>query len=334
MADLTTSYLGLKLKNPIVAAASPFSKKVENAKRLEDAGIGALVVYSLFEEQIIHESRELDHFLTRGAGAFAEANEFFPDMEVFHLEPDRYVDHIAKLKSAVKVPVIGSLNGVSPGGWTKYAKKIQDAGADALELNLYYLSADENLTAQQIEDNYVALVKQVKGAINIPLAVKLSPFFTSLPNVAKRLVAAGADGLVLFNRFYQPDFDLDNLEVVPSLNLSTSDELRLPLRWTAMLYGKTKADLALTTGVHTSYDVVKSLMAGAKVAMVASEILAHGPARVGQLTKGLTTWMDEHEYQSVTQMIGAMSQKSVAEPAAFERSNYIAALNSWDEAIR
>lgn len=333
MVDLTTSYLGLKLANPIVAASSPFSKKVDNAKRLEDAGVAAIVMYSLFEEQIIHESRELDHFLTRSANVSAEAADYFPDMGDFNLEPDRYVDLVAQLKKTVKVPVIGSLNGVSPGGWTSYAKKIEAAGADALELNLYYLATDENLTSQQVEDNYVALVKQVKSAIRIPLAVKLSPFFSALPNVAKRLVAAGADGLVLFNRFYQPDLDLDALEVVPSLHLSTSDELRLPLRWTAILSGKTKADIALTTGVHNANDVVKGIMAGAKVTMVASEILAHGPSRIGQLVKGLSTWMTEHEYTSVKQMTGAMSQKSVAEPAAFERANYITALNTWDDRI-
>jgi dihydroorotate dehydrogenase (fumarate) len=323
MVDLTTTYLGLKLKNPVIAASSPFSKKIDNAKRLEDAGVAAIVMYSLFEEQIIHESRELDHFLTRAANVSAEASDYFPEMEVFNLEPDRYVDLVRKLKQAVSIPVIGSLNGVSPGGWTKYAKKIEEAGADALELNLYYVATDENLSAQQIEDNYVALIKQVKSSIRIPLAVKLSPFFTALPHLAKRLVGAGADGLVLFNRFYQPDLDLDKLEVVPSLNLSTSEELRLP-----------KADLALTTGVHTSQDLVKSLMAGAKVTALASEILAHGPARVGQLVKGLGAWMAEHEYTSVTQLTGSMSQKAVAEPAAFERANYITALNSWDEGIR
>ena len=329
MTDLTTTYLGLELKNPLVASASPLSKKIERAQKLEEAGVSAIVMYSLFEEQIIHESLELDHYLTRGTNSFAEAQTYLPEINTYNMGPDKYLDHLAAIKAAVKIPVIASLNGVSKGGWVRYARFMQDAGADALELNMYYLSADPDLTGTELEDNYVDLVAEVKAAISIPLAVKLSPFITSLPNFARRLVAAGADGLVLFNRFYQPDFDLDELEVVRTLELSDSRDLLLPLRWVSILYGKVEADLALTSGIHTAGDVLKAMMAGAKVAMTASAILRDGYDVVPTILTELGTWMEEHEYESIKQMQGSMSQQAVAEPAAFERSNYIQILSEF-----
>jgi dihydroorotate dehydrogenase (fumarate) len=330
MVDLTTTYLGLKLKNPLVASPSPLSEKVENVVHMEQAGIAAVVMYSLFEEQIIHESLELDYFLTRGTESFAEALTYFPNIGKYTLAPDKYIEILEKTKRAVNIPVLGSLNGVSTGGWIEYAQKIQDAGADGLELNLYYLPTDINLTSTQLEDNYLKLVNDIRGKVKIPLAVKLAPFFTALPNFANRLVQAGADGLVLFNRFYQPDLDLENLEVVPNLVLSNSDDLRLPLRWIAILYGKVKADLALTSGVHTSEDAIKAIMAGANVAMTTSALLKRGTSAIQQILTGLEKWMTEREYESVQQMRGSMSQGAVAEPAAFERANYMKVLNSFN----
>ena len=330
MVDLTTKYLGLTLKNPIVASPSPLSEKVENVVKMEAAGASAVVMYSLFEEQIIHESLELDHFLSHGTDTFAEALSYFPDTGRYQLAPEAYIEQVSKLKQAVHIPVIGSLNGVSTGGWIHYGKKIQDAGADALELNIYYLPTDLNLTAAEVEDNYVRLVSDMRKEIKIPLAVKLSPFFTALPNLAKRLVEAGADGLVLFNRFYQPDFDLEALEVVPHLVLSSPDELRLPLRWIAILYGKLKADLALTSGVYTAEGAIKAIMAGASVAMTTSATLKQGIPVISKILADMEAWMTAHEYASVSQMKGSMSQGAVAEPAAFERANYMKVLNSFN----
>jgi len=330
MVDLTTTYLGLKLKNPLVASPSPLSEKVDNVKRMEQAGISAVVMYSLFEEQIIHESLELDYFLNRGTESFAEALTYFPDVGRYSLTPDKYIAILEKTKLAVNIPVMGSLNGVSTGGWIEYAHKIQEAGADALELNLYYLPTDVTLTSNQIEDNYLKLVSDIRAEVKIPLAVKLAPFFTALPNFANRLVEAGANGLVLFNRFYQPDMDLENLEVVPNLVLSNSDDLRLPLRWIAILYGKVKADLALTSGVHTPEDAIKAIMAGANVAMSTSALLKRGTQAIQQILTGMEEWMIAHEYESVKQMRGSMSQGAVADPAAFERANYMKVLNSFN----
>jgi len=329
MTDLSTAYLGLKLKNPLVVSASPLSKKIDRAKRLEDAGISAIVMYSLFEEQIIHESLELDHYLNRGSESFAEALSYLPDGGLYAIKPEKYLDQVSGLKKALKIPVIGSLNGVSKGGWTKYAKKIEEAGADALELNMYYIATDTEMTSSDIEDMQVELVAEVKSAIKIPLAVKISPFVTSITNFVKRLVDAGADGLVLFNRFYQPDFDLDELEIVHSLDLSTSSDLRLPLRWISILHGKLAVDFALTSGVHTYMDVLKAMMAGAKVAMTASNLLHNGEQAIGPILSELEVWMKEREYESIQQMQGSMSQKSVKEPAAFERANYMKVLNSF-----
>ncbi len=329
MTDLSTTYLGLNLKNPIVASASPLSKKLDRAKKLDEAGIGAIVMYSLFEEQIIQESLELDHYLNRGTESFPEALSYLPDGGMYGVNPEKYLNQVTGLKKAVNVPVIGSLNGVSKGGWTKYAKKIQEAGADALELNLYFIPTDLEMKSSDIEDMQVELVADVKSAINIPLAVKISPFITSIPNFVKRLVDAGADGLVLFNRFYQPDIDLDELEIVHSLDLSTSAEMRLPLRWISILSGKVDTDFALTSGVHSHIDVVKAMMSGAKVAMMASNLLHNGEQVVGPMLSALEAWMHEHEYTSIQQMQGSMSQKSVKEPAAFERANYMKVLGSF-----
>jgi len=331
MVDLKTSYLGLKLKNPLVASPSPLSEKVETIKELEEKGISAVVMYSLFEEQIIHESLELDHYLSQGTESFAEALTYLPDIGKYSLAPDRYLEQVRKIKQAVTIPVIGSLNGVSTGGWIEYARKIEEAGADALELNIYFIPHDLNLISGELEDTYVKLVRDVRAQVKIPLAVKLSPFVTALPNLAKRLVEAGADGLVLFNRIYQPDLDLEALEVIPNLVLSNSNDLRLPLRWIAMLYGRVKADFALTSGVHTAQDALKAVMAGASVAMTTSALLKHGPGRVAEILKDMVTWMEDHEYVSIQQMKGSMSQQAVAEPAAYERANYMKVLNSFKE---
>jgi dihydroorotate dehydrogenase (fumarate) len=333
MVDLSTTYLGLDLKNPLVASASPLSKKVDNVRRLEDAGVAAVVLYSLFEEQIVHESLALDYSLNRGSESFAEAITYFPDLETYNIGPDEYLNHIRKLKEQVSIPVIGSLNGISTGGWVDYAQKIEQAGADALELNMYYLSTDPALVGQDLEKSYIELVRDVRNQLHIPLAVKLSPYFTSLPNLAHRLVQSGANGLVLFNRFMQPDLDIETLEVVPEVNLSTSAEIRLPLRWVAILYGRVQADLALTSGVHSGVDMVKALMAGANVTMTASELIAKGISRASGMVTELQQWMEEYEYSSVQQMCGSMSQKNVAEPAAFERANYMKALSSFDNRI-
>ncbi len=334
MPDLTTTYLGMKLKNPLVASASPLSKKVDTVKKLEDAGISAVVMYSLFEEQIIHESKALDFYLSHGSESFAEALTYFPNMESYNVGPEEYLELIGKMKKAVSIPVIGSLNGVSTGGWVEYARKIEQAGADALELNIYFVPSDSDVSAVDLEQEHVDLVGDVRKQVSIPLAVKLSPFFTSLPNLAERLVKAGANGLVLFNRFMQPDLDIETLEVVPTINLSNSTELRLPLRWIAMLYGKVKADFALTSGVHTSTDVLKAMMAGANVAMMASELLANGVKTVPSILSGLTEWMTSFEYESIKQMQGSMSQRAVADPAAFERANYMKILTSFDNRLK
>ena len=330
MVDLTTTYLGLKLKNPLVAsAAQPISEKVETVKRLEEAGISAIVMYSLFEEQVIHESLELDHYLSNATDFSREVSSYYPQTGSFTLAPEAYIDAVNKTKKAVKIPVIGSLNGVSTGGWIKYARKIEDAGADALELNLYYLATDPELTGSELEDTYYTLVGDVCKSIKIPVAVKLSPFLTAIPNVAKHLVNAGAKGLVLFNRFYQPDIDLEALEVVPNLVLSNSNDMRLPLRWIAILYGRIQANLALTSGIHTAEDVLKAMMAGASVAMLTSELLQKGFGRVPAILADIEQWMVDHEYNSIQQMQGSLSQKSVKDPAAFERANYMKILNSF-----
>jgi len=327
--DLTTTYMGLQLKNPIVPSASPLSKDLDSIKRMEDAGASAIVMYSLFEEQLAHGQRELDHFLTQGTESHQEALSYFPVATDFNLGPEEYLVHIQQAREATNIPIIGSLNGVSAGGWLEYATKIEQAGANGLELNVYYIPTDPRFSASDIEDIYLEDLKRVKQAVSIPVAMKLSPYFSAMANMATRLDEAGADALVLFNRFYQPDFDLDQLEVVPTVNLSSSSEGRLPLRWIAILHKRVKANLAATTGIHTAQDVLKMLMAGADVTMLCSVLLLHGPQHIAAILNDLKQWMMEKEYDSIAQMKGSMSQRSVAEPAAFERANYMKALNSW-----
>jgi dihydroorotate dehydrogenase (fumarate) len=331
MTDLSTTYLGLKLKNPLVASSSPFSKKIDTIRQMEDAGLSAVVMHSLFEEQITHESNELDHFLNYGTESFAEALTYFPDLEKYNLVPDAYLELIHKAREAVGIPVIASLNGITSGGWVDYAKRIEQAGAAALELNLYYLPTDPNLSGAEMEEAYLRLVRDIRSQVTIPLAVKLSPFFTAIPQIAKRMVDAGAGGLVLFNRFYQPDLDPEKLEVIPQIQLSTSDDLLLPLRWIAILFGRVPADFALTGGVHTGLDLIKAIMAGANVAMTTSALVQNGLAQAGRILAEAESWMTEHEYNSARQMRGILSQKSVAEPAAFERANYMKALQCYDD---
>jgi len=327
--NLTTNYMGLTLKNPIVPSASPLSKSIGGIREMEDAGAAAITMYSLFEEQIDAQALALHHFLDHGSESFAEALSYFPREKEFNLGPEGYLELIRQAKEAVDVPVIGSLNGVTTGGWVGYAKKIEQAGADALELNVYLLPTRTDLDGSSVEQVYLDVLREVKASINIPVAMKVGPFFSAIPNMAQRLDQAGADGLVLFNRFYQPDFDLEELSVTPNLVLSRSSEMRLPLRWIAILYGHVKASLALTTGVHTAEDALKAIMAGADIANVASLLLERGVGAIGELLQGITAWMDEHEYESVAQMKGSLSQRSCAEPAAFERANYMKVLGSY-----
>jgi len=327
--DLSTTYLGLKLKHPIIPSASPLSHTLDGIRRLEDAGAAAVVVYSLFEEQIAHEASELYHYLSYGTESFAEALTYFPDLQQYNLGPDEYIELIRKAKESVDVPVIGSLNGISVGGWISYAKKIEQAGADALELNVYYLPTDPVLSAADVEDRYLEVLHAVQRTVSIPIAMKLSPFFSALAGFARRADQAGVNGLVLFNRFYQPDIDLESLEVKPNVVLSSSGSMRLPLRWIAILYGRIKASLAASSGIHTAEDVIKMVMAGADVTMMCSALLKNGPAHIGTVIADVERWMMEREYVSIQQMKGSMSQKSVVDPAAFERANYMKALQSF-----
>jgi len=341
MPDFSTTYLGLKLCSPLVPSASPLSRSIDNIKRMEEAGAGAVVLHSLFEEQINAESHTLDYFLAHGSESYSEAVSYFPDASAYRLKPELYLEHIRHAKAAVRIPIIASLNGVSAGSgfvvhqrqhdWIKYARLMEQAGADALELNLYYVPTDPDLLSDTVEDMYADLLIDVRHTISIPVAMKLSPFFSCLPNMARRLVDCGASGLVLFNRFYQPDIDLDTLEVVPHLNLTTPTEqqaLRVPLRWIALLYGRIHADLALSSGVHTAEDALKGVLAGAKVVMLASALLMHGISRLGEIRTRMLQWMEAHEYESITQMCGSVSQKSVAYPAAFERASYVKAVGT------
>ncbi len=329
MIDLTTKYLGMKLKNPLVVSPSPLSEDLGNIRRMEDSGAAAVVLTSLFEEQIRVESDTLDRFLQQGTESFAESLTYFPDLTGYNLGPEGYLEHLRRAKQAVSIPVIGSLNGSSTGGWIDYAKKIQEAGADALELNIYFIPTAAEMSAAEVDQLYVDLVSAVKASIHIPVAVKIGAYFSSLPNAARRLEQAGANALVLFNRFYQPDFDLENLEVVPNLLLSTPHELLLRLNWVAVLYGKTQADLAVTGGVHTGLDVLKSMMAGARVAMMTSALLKNGIGHLAAVHAELLKWMEEHEYESIQQMQGSMSQRAVADPSAFQRANYVKVLSSY-----
>lgn len=329
MVDLRTAYLGYTLQHPIVASASPLSESLERIRQLEDAGVAAVVLPSLFEEQLELESAALDSDLSRGADSFGESLSYFPDLTDYNLGPESYLELIRKAKAAVNIPVIASLNGSTRGGWTRYAKLMEDAGASALELNLYALATDPRESAAQVETRYQELVREVRESAGIPVAVKLSHFFTAFPHVAKQLDGAGANALVLFNRFYQPDLDLESLEVVPSLALSNSYELLLRLHWVGIVYGHIKADLAVTGGVHTAEDVLKSMMAGARVAMMTSALLRNGLGHVRLVLEGVKRWMEDHEYESIRQMQGSMSRRSVAGSSAYDRSNYMKVLSSY-----
>ena len=327
--NLSTSYLGMPLKNPIVASSSPLSHNVDSIRRLEDAGASAVVMYSLFEEQIAFEGLSIDYLLDHGSNRSAEAISYFPEMEDYNVGPDEYMNLIRRAKEAVDIPIIASLNGMTTGGWTNYAALMQSAGADALELNTYYIPTNVDVTGPEVEEMYLNVLGEVRQVVSIPVAMKLSPYLSSTANMAKRLVQRGADGLVLFNRFYQPDLDLEALEVVPRLVLSNSTELRLPLRWVAILYGRVPVDFAITSGIHNPEDVLKGLMAGAKVTMMASELLQNGIRRIRQVLQGVERWMEEYQYDSVAQMIGSMSHQYCAQPAAFERANYMKVLASY-----
>lgn len=331
--DLTTSYMGLKLKNPLVPSASPLSKNLDGIKKLEDAGASAIVLYSLFEEQLSFEQEELSYFLDRGTDTFAEALNYFPEQEDYNMGPEEYLEHIRQSKAATDIPIIASLNGVSSGGWIDFSKQMEDAGADALELNVYFLATDTEQESRRVENQYRVILNAVKSHVDIPVAVKLSPFFSSTARMARELDEDGADGLVLFNRFYQPDLDLENLVVEPGVVLSTSADLRLPLRWIAILYGKVKAGLAATTGVHTSMDALKVVAAGADVAQMCAALLKNGTDYLSTVLRGMEVWLEENEYESLDMLKGSMSQKSVSEPAVFERANYMKALNEFREYV-
>lgn len=327
--DLGTTYLGLKLRSPLVAGASPLTEDLDSIKRLEEAGASAIVMHSLFEEQLRQEALELHHHMSHGADSFAEALSYFPEAREYKLGPEEYLNLIQKAKRALKIPVIASLNGSTPGGWSDYARKMQQAGADALELNIYYIPTDVSLSGEKVEQTYLEILKSVKSSVTVPVAVKLSPFFSNMAWTAKQLDNAGANSLVLFNRFYQPDIDLEHLEVKSNVLLSTSHSMRLPLRWIAILHGRLNCDLAATGGVYSGEDAIKMLMAGASVTMLVSALLKHGISHLKTVEQQMKDWMDEHDYESVTQMRGSMSQAKCANPAAFERAQYMKALTGY-----
>ena len=326
MTDLSTRYLGLKLKTPLVASASPLSQEIRGVRCLEDAGASAIVLYSLFEEQLREEAQELDDHLSAGTESFAESLTYFPMRAEFRTGPEGYLEHIRQAKEAVAIPVIASLNGATLGGWTKYAREMEEAGADAIECNIYSIAADINVPGVEIEQNYIDILRAVKAAVRIPVAVKLGPFFSNMANMARKLEQAGADGLVLFNRFYQPDVDLDELEIRPKVLLSTPQALRLPLTWIGILYGRIRANLAATSGIHRAEDVIKLLLVGADVTMLCSVLLRHGVGQLREIERELRQWLDDHEYESVTQMQGSMSQLRCPNPGAFERAQYLRAV--------
>jgi dihydroorotate dehydrogenase (fumarate) len=327
--DLRTNYLGLELRSPLVASPSPLTGELDGLRRLEAAGVGAVVLPSLFEEQLTHDQLELDRLLETTSDHTGEALSYFPDLADYNTGPWSYLDHLEQAKRALSVPVIASLNGITPGGWVGHAKRMRDAGADGIELNLYTVATEPRVGAAELEARYLDLIAQVRAAVSLPLAVKLSPFFTALANFAVRVDEAGADGLVLFNRFYQPDLDIDTLDVVPRLVLSTSEELRLPLRWIAILYGRVGTSLAATTGVHTGLDAAKALLAGANVAMMTSALLRNGPEHVQVVEGELRAVLAERDYDSVAQLRGSMSRSAMPDPAGFERANYMRTLMSW-----
>ena len=328
--DLSTNYMGLKLKNPVVPSASPLSKNVDNIKRMEDAGAAAVVMFSMFEEELNHEAQEVYYFETMANESNPEALSYMPKFEGHQVRSGQYLDCIHKAIQEVEIPVIGSLNGVTNQGWVDYAKKIQEAGASALELNMFYIPTDLSIPGAEVECKYVEMVEAVREVVTIPIALKISPYFSSIANMATRFKDAGANALVLFNRFYQPDFDLEELKVVPNLTFSNPSEIRLPLLWIALLHGRLKISLAATTGVHSVNEVLKYIMAGADVTMTTSALLKKGIDVISTLLKDLETWMAEHDYDSVWQMKGSMSQESVADPDTFERVNYIKVLESYE----
>ena len=328
--DLTTTYLGLTLKSPlVVGAAGPLTEDLGNIRWLEDSGAAAIVLHSLFEEQIRRERLEINHHMEHGTESFAEALTYFPEPEVFHVGTDAYLDHIRIAKTMVDVPIIGSLNGFTLGGWTDYAKQIEEAGADAIELNIYWIPTDLDMSGADVEQHYFDVVPAVKDVVNIPLAVKLSPSFSNTANMAKRLCEAGADGLVLFNRFYEPDIDIENLEVQPSLILSHHSDMLLPLNWIALLHDRIPASLAATTGISKAEDVIKMLMAGADVTMLVATLLRHGIGHIKTIEEDLITWLQEHEYESLDILRGSMSQRNSPNPSEFERVQYMRAVQSY-----
>ena len=326
MTDLSTKYLGMKLKSPLVVSASPLSQELHGIRRLEDAGASAIVLYSLFEEQLRQEAQELEYHLSAGTESFAESLSYLPMRGEFHTGPEGYLEHIRKAKDAVAVPVIASLNGATLGGWTKYAKEIEEAGAEAIECNIYSIPADMDVPGAEIEQRYVDILRAVKAAVRIPVAVKLGPFFSNMAHMAKQLEKAGADGLVLFNRFYQPDIDLDELEIRPNVLLSTPQALRLPLTWIGILYGRIRLSLAATSGIHSAEDVIKLLLVGSDVTMMCSALLRNGVGHLREVERDLCEWLDYHEYESVNQMQGSMSQLRCSDPSAFERAQYMRAV--------
>lgn len=332
--NITTNYLGLTLKSPLVASASPLSESLDNLKRIEDAGAGAVVLFSLFEEQIRNEREMMNHFMTLGTESHSEAVSYFPEPDEYHTGPQQYLQLIRRAKEVIDIPVIASLNGVSIGGWTSFARRMEEAGADALELNVYYIPTDMNLSGQQVEQTYIDILKAVKAAVKIPVAIKLSPFFSNFAHMARDLDTAGADALVMFNRFYQPDIDIETLEVKPHVLLSTAQDLRLPLTWIGILFGKINASLAATSGVHSSDDVVKLILAGANVTMMTSALLKNGIDHIRTVENGLQQWMADHDYQSVSQMRGAVSQMHAEDPSAFERAQYMRALTNYNPAFK
>ena len=329
MVDLETTYMGMRLAHPVIASASPLSKDIDGVKRLEDGGASAVVMFSLFEEQIRLEQEALDALSTAGSESCAESLTYFPPADSYRVGPDRYLELIRRARESVRVPVIASLNGITSEGWTDYARQMHQAGASAIELNVYFIAADLDTNGRDVEQRFVDILRTVKAAVPIPVALKMGPFFSAFGNMARRLDEAGADALVLFNRFYQPDFDIENLEVVPNLILSTPHELLLRLNWVAVLYGKISADLAVTGGVHSGLDVLKSMMAGARVAMMTSALLRNGIGHLATVRTELLKWMEEHEYESIHQMQGSMSQRAVADPSAFQRANYVKVLSSY-----
>ena len=332
--DLSTTYLGLRLRSPIVASASPLTGNLDSLQELERHGVGAAVLPSLFEEQIEHEQIDVHELLEHQTHSFGEALTWFPELEDYSTGPEAYLEHLRQAKATLEIPVIASLNGVSPGGWLRYARLCQEAGADALELNVYSIEADPGVSAADVEERTLTLVREVRAAVTIPLAVKVGPFYSAFAHMARRLGEAGTDGLVLFNRFLQPDIDLESLQISPALALSTPPELRLPLRWIAILRDRVPMGLAGTSGVHDWQGALKLLLAGADAVMMASALLSRGPAVVRELEDGLRAWMIEHEYESVEQLKGSLCQGSVTDPAAFERANYARTLKSWSSSFR